>query len=423
MTNGDDRVRGDTGNVHSAPRREESTDTRGLIEVRRILSAWRPGVASGVSRSGSSMANGYGVLHRALAEAGAALEWLKYGRRKRHQSDRYHIQPYRGHGTANYLYLSGRVFEGGPVPSARADDPYFRNFWHTLQRLGSDEVPAARVRVSANGVDQTVLADDEGYFQVALQTRTSPGDGEVWRELEVELLDPVSESGRVTARGFSIVPPTAARFGVISDIDDTVVKTDVANLFRMIRLVLLTNAHTRLPFAGVAGFYRALHRGAAGPFTNPLFYVSSGPWNFYDLLTEVLEVHGIPLGPLFLKDYGLARDLLLSRGHAEHKLAAIERIFATHPQLRFVLLGDSGQMDPEIYHETVRRHPGRVEVVYIRDVSHAERDRELRNLATEVEDLGVQMIFASDTLSVAEDAAERGLIDAAGLAHVRTEGG
>jgi phosphatidate phosphatase APP1 len=189
----------------------------------------------------------------------------------------------------------------------------------------------------------------------------------------------------------------------------------------MLRLVLLTNAHTRLPFAGIAAFYRSLHSGAAGPFTNPLFYVSSSPWNFYDLLDEVFEVHDIPAGPLFLKDYGLARDLLLSRGHLEHKIAAIDHIFAAHPQLRFVLVGDSGQQDPEIYREAVRRHPGRVEAIYIRDVSSESRDRAVRTIAADIASLGVEMVLVQDTITAAEHAAEHGLIDPAALPEIRGE--
>lgn len=361
------------------------------------------------------------LINRALGEAEAAFDWVKYRIRQRREPGRYHIQPYRGHGTGEMLYLSGRVFEGTPVPKTREDDALLRNLWHTVRRLGSDEVPAARVCASVNGVTQTVLADDEGFFEIALPSPTATGTTEVWREVELELVDPVPETGIVRASGFSIVPPSEARFGIISDIDDTVVQTDVANLLRMLRLVLLTNARTRLPFAGVAAFYRALHVGAGGPFTNPLFYVSSSPWNFYDLLTEVFEVHKIPVGPLFLKDYGLAPDLLLSRGHMEHKLMSIEHIMATHPHLPFVLVGDSGQKDPEVYREIVHRHPGRIEAIYIRDVSMDIRDHEIQAIATELAKEGVEMMLVPDTVAAATHAAARGLIDPACLPEIRGE--
>ena len=73
---------------------------------------------------------------------------------------------------------------------------------------------------------------------------------------------------------------------MISDIDDTIVRTGATSLLMMLRVVLLSNAHTRLPFQGVAAFYGALARGASGQDSNPLFYVSSSPWNLYDVLSS-----------------------------------------------------------------------------------------------------------------------------------------
>jgi phosphatidate phosphatase APP1 len=361
------------------------------------------------------------ILRRMLGESEALLDWAKYRFRRRRAPGHYHIQAYRGHGTAERLFLSGRVFEGLPIPAANAADATMRNLWHTVRRLGSDEVPAALVRGSVDGTSVTVLADDEGFFEVELPVTTHAGEDEAWRAVELELLDPSASQEPVRTVGLSVVPPEDARFGIISDIDDTVVRTEVANLLRMMRLVLLTNAHTRLPFPGVAAFYRALHEGTAGRFTNPVFYVSSSPWNFYDLLTEVFEVHQIPAGPLFLKDYGLARDLLLSRGHEEHKGAAIDHILETHPGLPFVLMGDSGQKDPEVYRDAVRRHPGRIHTIYIRDVTDPKRDAEVHAIAADTSAYGVEMVLVQDTLSAAQHAVDRGLIDAGALHDVREE--
>ena len=102
----------------------------------------------------------------------------------------------------------------------------------------------------------------------------------------------------------------------------------------MILTAALTNARTRKPFPGVAAFYRALHAGV-----NPFFYISKSPWNLYAPLVEYLEVQGLPLGPLLLRDFGL-------RPEKEHKRKAIEEILATYPKLKFILSGDSGEKTP-----------------------------------------------------------------------------
>ena len=169
-----------------------------------------------------------------------------------------------------------------------------------------------------------------------------------------------------------LVPHKAAQFGVISDIDDTVVQTDVTRWLRVLGAVLFGNAHTRLPFRGVAAFYRALEAGVSADGAqrlNPLFYVSSSPWNLYDLLLEFLTLSNIPLGPLNLRAWRGGTSELLPSGHGAFKQAEIRRILDTFPDLPFILIGDSGEEDPEIYGEIVSAYPGRILAVYIRNVS------------------------------------------------------
>jgi phosphatidate phosphatase APP1 len=363
-----------------------------------------------------------GLIARAFAEVDAIVDWTVARVRGERGRGPFRILPYRGHGTGDRLRIRGRVLEGTAIPAASAEDSAWRNLVHTVRRIESDEVPAARVRARAGGTIVDVLADDEGYFDVEVEPTTGHDTAEIWRPVELELLDPLDEEGtsvRVTGR--VVVPPHTARFGVISDIDDTVVKTDVANLLSMLRLVLLTNAHTRLPFEGVAAFYRALHGGVGGGDVNPIFYVSSSPWNFYDLLDEVMAVHGIPAGPLFLKDYGLSRDLLLSVGHREHKLAAIREILDVHQHLRFILIGDSGQEDPEIYRAVSREYPGRILAIYIRDVATAARDEEIHAIAAELAAEGVEMVLVQDTIAAAVHAGGHGFIDDASIPEIMGE--
>jgi phosphatidate phosphatase APP1 len=363
-----------------------------------------------------------GIAGRVLGEVGAMADWARDRVRGQRGAGPFRVVVYRGHGTDRVLHLRGRVLEGPAIPAATAEDSAWRNFVHTIRRIDSDEVPAARVRARAGDATIDVLADDEGYFEVSLAPPPAYHPEEIWRPVVLEILDPIEADARpVRSSGRVLVPPASAMFGVISDIDDTVVKTDVANVLSMLRLVLLTNAHTRLPFEGVAAFYRALHAGAQGAQVNPIFYVSSSPWNFYDLLDEVMAVHGIPAGPLFLKDYGISRNLLLSVGHREHKLAAIREILDAHPHLRFILIGDSGQHDPEIYRDVVREYPGRVLAIYIRDVTSAARDREVHAIAAEMGAEGVEMVLVQDTIEAAVHARLRGFIDPATIPTIRGE--
>ena len=114
------------------------------------------------------------------------------------------------------------------------------------------------------------------------------------------------------------------------------------------------------------------------------------------------------MGPLLLRDWDLGK---LNERHARHKGVVIREIFDTYPELPFLLVGDSGQEDPEIYADLVRDHPGRVHAVYIRNVSaNPERSERIRALAHEVAEAGSTLVLADDTVAVARHAAMHGWI-------------
>jgi len=328
------------------------------------------------------------------------------------------IVAYRGFGTADALHVTGRVLANEPLWAAGAEDPWWRNLRATWRRMGSAEVPGALVEVVVAGGSTQAVTDDEGYFRARVQPQMELRSDRLWHEGEVRLVTDKSIRGPVLV----LTPPPGAEFGVVSDLDDTVLRTDVANRLRMFRELLLGNSRTRLPFHGVAAFYRALHGGARRRGLNPLFYVSSNPWNLYDLLLDFLDHQGIPIGPLFLRDWGVSEHELLPRRHSEHKRGAIRHILETYPDLAFILIGDSGQQDPEIYCDVVREYPGRIRAVYIRNVTPtAARLESIRRLAAEVMEAGCRLVLSDDTLSAASHAAAHGWIDPLELERIAAE--
>lgn len=332
------------------------------------------------------------------------------------------IQPYRGHGTAQVLYLKGRVLECRDISGASEAGGVWDNIVNMYRRFASHEIPGARLRVRAAGTDFEAIADDEGYFDLQITPKVPLTLEQTWHEVELELLDPrVDGQETVRAIGHVLVPPPHSEFGIISDIDDTIVLTGATDPLTMARVVVLNNPHTRLPFEGVAAFYQALRKGPDGKGYNPLFYVSSSPWNLYDLLIDFMNINGIPLGPLFLRDVGLEPDHLIKSGHIEHKMKQIRTILEAHPELPFVLIGDSGQEDPEIYREVVQAYPGRIKTIYIRDVTLEERATTIRLLVKELAESKVELVLVADTVAAATHAADRGLIPSDALADIRIE--
>ena len=312
------------------------------------------------------------------------------------------ILPYLGYGTTEKLTLCGRVLEDEGFHPASDSDRRWRNLVAFLKRLESDEVPGARLRARFGGQSVETLTDREGYFSVEL---AGPGIPPGWHEIELELVDLGA-----TGTGKAFVPPADAEFGVISDLDDTVIQSGVTRKVRMVVQLALSNARTRKPFEGVAAFYRALHRGR-----NPFFYVSKSPHNLYSPLVEFLDHQQLPPGPVLLRDFGL-------RPSKDHKARTIERIIATYPALPFILVGDSGEHDPEIYMEMLRRFPERIRVIYIRSIDRTPtRLKAIEDLVREAASTRCQLVLAQDSEFAAAHAAAEGLIPAAELAKVRTD--
>ena len=316
--------------------------------------------------------------------------------------DPFHIVGYRGYGTSGRVLILGRVLQNEGLVAPDPTHSRMRNLFSMLKRLESDPLPHARVWARWPGCSQELVADDEGFIREWLKIDTRDRSG--WESVQLEL---ANGPPGVSSAPF-LVPATTASYGVISDMDDTVIQSHVTDFIRAAGMVLLENARTRLPFPGVAAFYTALVQGRSGTADNPVFYVSSSPWNLYDVIAEFLEAQQIPAGPMLLRDWDLGPSLLRN---ASYKSGVIREILATYPRMPFVLIGDSGQEDPEIYAEVVSTHPGRILAVYIRNVrQHPENSTAIRDLTERIARAGSTLVLADDTLTVARHAAAHGWI-------------
>jgi phosphatidate phosphatase APP1 len=331
---------------------------------------------------------------------------------------------YRGFGANGRVRVYGRALEEQRIAPAGATDSRWRNLLAMLERADADPLPHAVVSVTIGSAREQLVADDEGFFTGEMPSDHARRIDEDWIEVHAQLVE--TEHGTVPApiqvAGAALSPASRPEYLVVSDIDDTVLQSRVTNFLRAAKTLAFGNARTRLPFPGVAAFYTALRRGRGANGRNPIFYVSSSPWNLYDLITEFLELQGIPLGPVMLRDLDIGLATLSSRRHHDHKGDHIRRILATYPDLQMILIGDSGQQDPEIYHGIVNEHKGRIRAIYIRNVTmNAERSAAIDLLAKEVLSVGSTMVLADDTLTAARHAVEHGFIPAEALPGIGDE--
>ncbi|WP_297338125.1 phosphatase domain-containing protein [Algoriphagus sp.] len=315
------------------------------------------------------------------------------------------IQPYLGFGSKKEIYLAGRVLVDRGIAPAKPEDRFWRNFGTMRKRFFTIVIPEEKVLAKWGEKTFATETDEEGYFEIRIHPRAIPEAG--WHSIFLSLERGVlKKQAEVTAEGVIFIPTPQADFGVISDIDDTIVPTGAQRLWDMLKTTFAKNAHSRIPFPGVSAFYAALRKGLDGVDSNPLFYVSSSPWNLYDFLTELMEIHQIPPGPLMLRDLGLSRDQLIAGSHRDHKLKQIRHILGVYPDLNFILIGDSGQEDPVIYREIIEEFPGRILAVYIRNVAN----RELKQLRVDYQRLEVPFVLVKDTMEASAHAAQNGWI-------------
>lgn len=319
------------------------------------------------------------------------------------------LMAYRTYGEPGRVYLKGRALADKGITKARETDNLINNLLNMYRRFETDEMPGMTVRLEYKGEVHETLTDKEGYYRFEIVPATRIESNELYYKIPVELLN---DEGEVIDREESeiMIPPSDAEFGIISDIDDTVIYSNATNLYKMARTMLVNNARTRLPFPGVAEFYKSLQLGKNGKRNNPFFYVSSSPWNLYDLLIDFLDFNKIPGGPLMLRDFGIQSDTFIKHDYLGHKFTAIKNILDTYPHLNFVLVGDSGERDPEIYAEVVKNFPERILAIYIRDVASAEKHEAALKHAEVVQSFGVNMLISKDGAAVARHAADAGLI-------------
>lgn len=317
-----------------------------------------------------------------------------------------HIAAYRGYGDGTAIELMGRVLAERPGNGPLEGAGWWDNLLDTWRRFESDEVPGAPVRARFGRHEVEVTSDHEGYYAA-----TVPGSGPpttLWEDATVMLADGTLTTPQPVLR---ILPE--ARIGIISDIDDTILHSGITNWKVAAQLTFLHNARTRKPLAGVAALYHALQRGVAGAGPNPLFYVSSSPWNLYDLLEDFMDLNGIPPGPIFLRDLGTdTGKFIRTPGHG-HKLERARALITRFPHLRWVLLGDSGQADAELYAEAALEFGDRIAAIYIRDVdpeTDSSFDTAVDGHLQRIAGTRVPMLRAADSTAIAKHAADLGLL-------------
>lgn len=290
-----------------------------------------------------------------------------------------------------------------------------------LSRYVSEGIPDLRVEVKFKDRSTIVKTDEQGLFETEIELNKPVEPG--WHEVTYQVLDEIVEDQEpLEEKGDVLVSDGSNQFIVVSDVDDTILISHATQALRKLRLILTKNSKTRLPFLGVASFYKALNTGNPSRYSNPIFYVSSSEWNLYDFLEDFCEVREIPKGPFMLQELKTSLWKLMKSGGGthSHKKDKILHLMDIYPDQKFILIGDSGQKDADLYKSVTEERPDQVLTIYIRDVGKKKKAKKINTIAAQFQN-NVEMVLVEDSYEAAKHSWEKGYISDQELSRVKEE--
>jgi len=335
------------------------------------------------------------IHQRAVRIDHAMQHWRE--RRARDAGYVVEVVPYTGYGSTSWLRVLARVLLARES-RRQADPPAGARGWRNFIGV---PVENAVVRLDIGERSYEIQADGSGIIDVVVDVDLDPG----WHRILM------SSEGSDVAKALAFVVDPQTTFGVVSDIDDTVMVTALPRPLLAAWHTFVVNEHARATTPGMPVLYERLSsRYPGGPF----IYLSTGAWNVAPTLTRFLSRNLYPAGALLLTDWGPTANSWFRSGR-EHKRSSLERLAREFPQIKWLLVGDDGQHDESIYRDFATQHPDNVAAVCIRRLSPSEAvlaGSSFRGHAR-TGDTSVPWLYASDGAGLADKLEHLGLLDPA----------
>jgi phosphatidate phosphatase APP1 len=307
------------------------------------------------------------------------------------------VIPYSGYGSKGWIRVLGRVLLTRPVVLNDAEHPRNRSIrgWRSFTSVPVNDVA---VTILAGGREFRVAADRGGVIDTRVEVDLPAG----WNTIQLRTDDSLTVDAPV------YVVDSSVRFGVVSDVDDTVMVTALPRPFLAAWNTFVLDEHARRPVPGMAVLYERLVRAHPGA---PVIYLSTGAWNVAPTLRRFLSRNLYPAGALLLTDWGPTHDRLFRSGR-EHKRESLARLEKEFPDVKWLLVGDDGQHDEELYGEFAREHQANVVAVCIRQLSTSEAV--LAGGRSSIEEHGAGTLvpwhYAPDGAGLSEQLTDSGLL-------------
>lgn len=271
------------------------------------------------------------------------------------------IVPFTGYGTEEHVRVLGQLVLRPAKPRTYLG-LYAETFLHQRgwRNFISAPVPRRPVTVRVGDKELELLTDRGGYIDVMVRTEgMTPG----WQDVTI-----LTEEAEPTKAPVQVVS-SEQDFGLISDIDDTILSTWLPRAMLAAWNSFFLTEGNRQAVPGMARMYQKLLARYPGA---PIIYISTGSWTTVPFLNRFMKRHGFPKGPMLLTDFGPTQTSWFRSG-PEHKRRALAELARDFPNVRWLLIGDDGQHDPALYREFAELRPDRVRGIAIRQLSPAEQ--------------------------------------------------
>ncbi len=290
-------------------------------------------------------------LHRAARIDDSILAWRHARGVKRGLVPT--VVPFAGYGSTTWVRVLCRVVLAKPEDEQEPERSV--RGWRSFTSI---PVVSSTVTVRIGETESRVVADRGGLVDAVVEAELPPG----WQEISLS----ADGSEPITAPVFIVAPEV--RFGILSDIDDTVMVTALPRPFLAAWNTFVLDEHARTPVTGMAVMYDRIMREHEGA---PIIYLSTGAWNVAPTLTRFLSRNLYPDGSLLLTDWGPTPERIFRSGR-EHKRTNLLRLAQEFPDIEWLLVGDDGQHDEDLYGDFAANHPENVRAVAIRQLSPSE---------------------------------------------------
>lgn len=273
------------------------------------------------------------------------------------------IDIYDAYGNADKVYIEGRMLLEEKSTTPTPQDSLWTNLLRKIRTLINDEIKETKITATIKGVTYQTSSDDEGYFHFDIDTKSPLPQGYHDISLQIE--------NNPTPQELKLPIMIEKALGIISDFDDTLIISDVTNKLKLSYNIFTKNHTQRTPVKGMKERFEKLLSQNPTDYPTPLFILTGSPLQLFNSIENFLRYHAFPQAQIIAKKiHGNNTDPLFDQ--LSYKTTQIEQLFTLFPHMQWILFGDSGEKDAQVYKAIAQKYPHKVHAYYIRDVISGE---------------------------------------------------